>query len=492
MKEIIDILPTRGEVCLLIRGAFDKQFCDRIIDETRKSFRPAKTHYPRSYRNNERQVKEDESLATFLFKEIKNYVPSKLKIDGISQLEQGEWELRSLNTHIRICRYLPEQYFHKHLDGVYYESIDVQSKLTFMIYLNGTEEYEGGRTLFFSSKVEDIIIGEYIPRKGDLIIFDHNLWHSGEEVSSGEKYILRSDILYSRLDVKVENQEGFCQDGHLGYIWSIVNFRDWIITGGRDKDIKIWTSEGAKLFELQGHQNSILKLLRLNSEILISCSRDQSIKIWKYRSKQFELQSSLNVHDGTVLCLCRINNQEFLSGGADGLVNRITLEGKIIGTHQAHEEWIWGIERLDEESYITIGEDGLLKIWDLSTNNQIDKWSGEVPINSVVVKDDERKEFYVGRLDGSIIKFKVTNQVIEKVAEGNCHSGIVRCLKIDQNMIISGGEDNRVKIWNSTLETLKQEIVHENFVQDILVTEDSIISVSYDGRILRTKKLQAT
>ncbi len=492
MKEIIDILPKREEVCLLIRGAFEDQFCNRIIAETKESFKPANTHYPKSYRNNERQVKEDESLAAFLFKTIKDYVPSKLKVEGISQLEQGEWGIRSLNSHIRVCRYLPHQYFHKHLDGVYYESIDVQSKLTFMIYLNGSEEYEGGRTLFYSSKVEDHIIGEYVPRKGDLIIFDHNLWHSGEEVLSGEKYILRSDILYNRIEANVENQEGFCQEGHLGYIWSIINFRDWLITGGRDKKLKIWTNEGVKLFELEGHQNSILKLLELNTDILISCSRDQSIKIWKYRSKQFELQSSLMIHKGAVLCLSRINKQEFLSGGADGLVNRITFEGKVLSTHQAHEEWIWGIKKLDNESYITIGEDGLLKIWDLSTNTQICQWSGEVPINSIVVKSIEEKVFYVGRLDGSIVKFQVVNQVVKKLAEGNCHSGIVRCLKMDGDIIVSGGEDNKVKLWNSTLETLYQEIVHSNFVQDILVKEDSIISISYDGRILRTKKLQAT
>ncbi len=199
MNQIKDILPKRKEICLLVPNAFSEELCDEIIKAHKGDFEPANLNYPTSYRNNERQVKNDKAFADLLFEEIKKHIPGEIEIEGISRLEQGVWTLKSLNERIRICRYSEGQYFNKHLDGVHYRSEWLQSKLTFMIYLNGgNEEFEGGRTLFFSSKENDEVIGHYEPSKGDLIIFDHNLWHSGEAIKKGEKYILRSDILYEK------------------------------------------------------------------------------------------------------------------------------------------------------------------------------------------------------------------------------------------------------------------------------------------------------
>ena len=118
-------------------------------------------------------------------------------------------------------------------------------------------------------------------RKGDLIIFDHNLWHSGEEVLNGEKYILRSDIIYQKIEGIEQLEEGFCAEGHLGYIWTATIIDDKLITSGRDKKIKIWSKEGNKMSEITGHGNSILSLITFDKNTIISASRDTTIKIWK-------------------------------------------------------------------------------------------------------------------------------------------------------------------------------------------------------------------
>ncbi|WP_299715900.1 2OG-Fe(II) oxygenase [uncultured Tenacibaculum sp.] len=216
MKKVIDLLPNRQEYCLLIKSAFDTSFCDKIINTTKSNFKKAITHYPTSYRNNERQVIDDETYSTSLFNEIKNYIPNNIKYSGISKKESGEWILKALNSRIRVCRYLPNQYFNKHLDGVHYISDDMQSKLTFMIYLNGKEDFSGGKTLFFDTKNSIHPFKKYTPEKGDLIIFDHNLWHSGEIVLDGIKYVLRSDIIYQKINSSITRKEIPFSEGHLG------------------------------------------------------------------------------------------------------------------------------------------------------------------------------------------------------------------------------------------------------------------------------------
>lgn len=485
MKEVVEILTDRKEYCLLVKSAFDSDFCDHIIEENKQSFKEAKIHYPTSYRNNERHVFDNNNLSKQLFQLIKNHIPNEIEIEGISLEESGKWKLDCLNSRIRICRYLPNQYFNKHLDGVHFVSELKQSKLTFMVYLNGSEEFEGGRTLFFNSKNEGEIIGSYCPQKGDLIIFDHNLWHSGETVLKGEKYILRSDIIYSKIGETKSTENDFCGEGHLGYIWTVTAFNKQLVTSGRDKKIKIWSKEGKKNLEVIGHENSVLSLIALDRETIISASRDCSIKIWRWSDEDgMELKNHLNYHEGTVLTLCKINEKEFFSGGADGVLNRINREGQLITKIQAHEEWIWGVTKINNHYYATISEDGTIKIWDLKHNEEIESWNGKLPINSIVVQESI---IYVGRLDGTIVQFRLEDYKLSVLQTVKGHEGIIRKLLIYDDCLYSASEDNTLKIWNKDSLEFVTLIQHKNFVQDVTIFEESIITVSYDGEIKKSE-----
>ena len=72
MKKVINLLPERKEYCILVQEAFKEEFCNEIIADKKDAFKIAKTHYPTSYRNNERQVIDTEEFANQLFREIKN------------------------------------------------------------------------------------------------------------------------------------------------------------------------------------------------------------------------------------------------------------------------------------------------------------------------------------------------------------------------------------------------------------------------------------
>ena len=40
---------------------------------------------------------------------------------------------------------------------------------------------------------------EIKPVKGQILVFDHNILHSGEPVIEGCKYVLRTDVIYKRM-----------------------------------------------------------------------------------------------------------------------------------------------------------------------------------------------------------------------------------------------------------------------------------------------------
>lgn len=100
-----------------------------------------------------------------------------------------------LNDHLRFYRYIPGQYFKPHKDGGYTVG-EQESLITLLLYLNDTD---GGETILMpdgAGKPETFITIN--PHVGDILMFEHPAWHEGRPVSSGVKYVLRSDVFYNK------------------------------------------------------------------------------------------------------------------------------------------------------------------------------------------------------------------------------------------------------------------------------------------------------
>lgn len=129
-------------------------------------------------RNNTRVMVTDVELANHLFGRIRDYIP--LSLDG--------WTACGLNERFRYYRYEVGQQFDWHYDGRFERENGERSKLTFMIYLN--EGFEGGETAFKQFSIQ--------PQTGRALVFAHQLFHKGEEVTAGIKYVLRTDVMYRK------------------------------------------------------------------------------------------------------------------------------------------------------------------------------------------------------------------------------------------------------------------------------------------------------
>lgn len=78
------------------------------------------------------------------------------------------------------------------------------SKLTFLIYLNGGDNFKGGSTTFFVPGDENgqIHARAVHPQMGAVLVFPHGTVtspvHEGSRISEGShKYVIRTDVLYS-------------------------------------------------------------------------------------------------------------------------------------------------------------------------------------------------------------------------------------------------------------------------------------------------------
>ncbi|RQO32274.1 oxidoreductase, 2OG-Fe(II) oxygenase [Taibaiella sp. KBW10] len=128
-------------------------------------------------RNNERIMYDDPGLAAKLWEKAKAFIPASIN-GGMA---------RGFNEMFRFYKYSERQRFKQHRDGSFKRNERERSCLTFLIYLN--EGFEGGATIFEDGT-------EIAPVTGQALVFLHPLKHQGSMVSSGCKYVLRTDVLY--------------------------------------------------------------------------------------------------------------------------------------------------------------------------------------------------------------------------------------------------------------------------------------------------------
>ncbi|KGG92801.1 prolyl hydroxylase family protein, partial [Comamonas thiooxydans] len=126
-------------------------------------------------RNNDRTTLEDPVWVNFLWRRFAS-----------AALPQIENELPvGLPKDLRFYKYTQGQRFKMHKDGPWKED-GLTSHLTFLVYLN--DGFSGGETDFRDFKIS--------PKAGDALLFIHDTWHEGAAVTSGVKYVLRSDVMY--------------------------------------------------------------------------------------------------------------------------------------------------------------------------------------------------------------------------------------------------------------------------------------------------------
>ena len=120
-----------------------------------------------------------------------------------------------LNARFRFYRYREGDYFRPHTDGAWPGSRVVDghlvhdayrdriSQMSMLLFLS--DGYTGGRTLFYVREggggAETKAVGVATP-KGAALCFPHGFHplhclHAGEPVSSGTKYIIRTDVLFA-------------------------------------------------------------------------------------------------------------------------------------------------------------------------------------------------------------------------------------------------------------------------------------------------------
>ena len=203
--ERIDLSDVPGAFQLL--NVFTAQECEEFIKQTEELgyLEDAAVSLPRSVRHNDNITwVVDDLTHDIIWDRCKDFMYDD------KEIFYGKKTL-GLNKRFRFYKYSAGDFFKLHTDGswpgsrvVNKELItdfykDRYSQMTFLILLS--EDFEGGETQFVVNKNGTKELVNIRTAKGGVLCFPHGLHplhclHSSNTISSGIKYIIRTDVLF--------------------------------------------------------------------------------------------------------------------------------------------------------------------------------------------------------------------------------------------------------------------------------------------------------
>jgi hypothetical protein len=434
-------------------------------------FEPTGNHYPPGYRNNDRVVLDSDALAAEVLERIRPLLPVQRR-DSRGRV----WRLYGLNRRFRFCRYRDGQSFDVHRDGVHHVDARTRSMLTFMIYLNDSDEFRGGQTRFFTGRDRAATSLTVEPRRGTLIVFDHALWHQGDAVHGGTKMIMRSDVLYE-LD---EASLGAEERGHSGYVWCLARTPDGqVASGGRDGTVRLWrVGQGGELIHEathDGYRGSVSALAITGDGTLWSGGRDGVL----YRRRGDSLTVNEDAHPGAILALRALDDGRVASAGADGTIRLWSPDGQRFQVLEGHRSWVWDLSVRSDGMLVSGSEDGQVRLWSLATGAPCGVIGAGGPVRSVEVLRDWR--IAVGLDDGELRLYEGASLHTRLAAHDAAISAIA---ELADGSIATASEDGTCQVWSAaSLEPLTRD-AHDDFVTDVLALPDGrYVTASYDAAV---------
>jgi len=196
-RQDIDLMhaPDAGKPIFILHNVLDESECQDFINLSERLGYQDLAEYDSDYRSNTRVITEQTELADEILNRIRNHVPPQFTFG--KQL----WNLTTLNERFRFCKYTQGQHFSPHKDAYYQRSQTERSFLTFMIYLSSG--FEGGATCFLRKRQPGSPANTtftHNPTVGSVLIFEHDIFHEGQILLSGTKYLMRSDLMYKRVN----------------------------------------------------------------------------------------------------------------------------------------------------------------------------------------------------------------------------------------------------------------------------------------------------
>ncbi|KAL2374889.1 hypothetical protein RJZ57_000620 [Blastomyces gilchristii] len=240
-------------------------------------------------------------------------------------------------------------------------------------------------------------------------------------------------------------------EAHTECVYTIQFSGKWLVSGSRDKTVRVWNLETRRLrgSPLVAHSKSVLCLQfdpSAEEDIIISGSSDRSVIVWRFSTGE-KINELANAHQDSVLNL-----------------------------------------RFDKRFLVTCSKDKLIKVWNRRELSPMDK---DYPsfFNGAGV----RYPTYIvdtSLISPSTLEAQIANQQIKTLPPYSLlmtldgHGAAVNAIQIDENEIVSASGDRLIKVWDiHNGACLKTLIGHKKGIACVQFDSRRIVSGSNDDTV---------
>eukprot|EP01132_Coremiostelium_polycephalum_P009027 gene9027-11059_t len=257
--------------------------------------------------------------------------------------------------------------------------------------------------------------------------------HKTENQSSNHwREIYRKAVIREK-KWKGENYKESLLIGHTGTVWALHFNEQRIFTGSFDKTAKVWDYKTKKCqYTLSGHYYPV-QCLDFDKEYMVTGSLDNSIRLWNLDKGVCQGILTNHAHNFDVFCLQFHQHNYLISGSSDSTVK------------------IWNLQEIYDRD---------------TTVQQEEQQHSEDP--SIIVSPSASSSLFENA--ESIHSFK--------------HDSCVTCLQSQDNILMSGGSDKVVRVWDmNTAQCINELTGHEEGIRCLQFQGNILVTGSNDTTI---------
>ncbi|KAL0078121.1 WD40-repeat-containing domain protein [Phycomyces blakesleeanus] len=288
------------------------------------------------------------------------------------------------------------------------------------------------------------------------------------------------------MELADDSVQGFFDHGEPVYAVAIHPKDGTIVaSGGGDDKGYLWRSDtGEKVFELDGHTDSVTAVaFSVDGDYVASAGMDGKVRVWKTMTGEF--CTAVEGPDDIIWINWHPKGNILLAGASDGTLWMWAMpSGKFMNIFTGHAAPVTsGCFTPDGKKIVSVSEDMTCIVWDPKTavaeirlTSDDNRFHGE-PITAVAVNKDSTLAI-TGSMDGKARLINILNGNIVTALEN--HTDSVETISFCDVLPLAatGSVDGNISIWDVQTQRLRHTLSHDDAIVKVQFIRNSYLLIS--------------